>query len=90
MSELKQCLVKYPHAQRNLRVAQKPALEGLTDVSRLVDETNRQLGGKGRVLLRYSGTEPKIRLLIEGRDRELIERQADKIADALRASIGVR
>ncbi len=89
LSELKQCLVKYPQAQRNLRVAQKPPLDELTDVSRLVDETNRQLGGKGRVLLRYSGTEPKIRLLIEGRDQELIERQADKIADALRGSIGV-
>ena len=63
LSELKQCLVKYPQAQRNLRVTQKPPLEGLTDVSRLVEETNQQLGGKGRVLLRYSGTEPKIRLL---------------------------
>ncbi len=89
LSELKQCLVKYPQAQRNLRVAQKPPLDGLTDVARLVEETNHQLDGKGRVLLRYSGTEPKIRLLIEGRDQDLIERQADKIADALRASIGV-
>ena len=88
LGELKQCLLKYPQAQRNLRVARKPPLNDLPDVTRLVGETERQLAGKGRVLLRYSGTEPKIRLLIEGRDQELIERQADKIAETLQASIG--
>jgi phosphoglucosamine mutase len=40
------------------------------------------------VLLRYSGTEPKIRLLIEGRDQTVIERQADRIAEALTLAIG--
>ncbi|MFZ9964199.1 MAG: hypothetical protein ACO3GO_03230 [Terrimicrobiaceae bacterium] len=40
------------------------------------------------MLLRYSGTEPKIRLLIEGRDQAAIDRHADRIADALRAEIG--
>ena len=88
LSELKQCLAKYPQAQRNLRVARKPALAELPDVSRLVAETESQLAGKGRVLLRYSGTEPKVRLLIEGRDQSLIEKQADRIADALQTAIG--
>ena len=88
LGELKRCLVKYPQAQRNLRVARKPPLAELPEVSRLMEETNRQLDGKGRVLLRYSGTEPKIRLLIEGRDQALIERQADKIAQSLQQSIG--
>ncbi len=88
LSELKQCLAKYPQAQRNLRVASKPALTSLPEVTRLVAETEAQLGGKGRVLLRYSGTEPKVRLLIEGRDQTLIEKQADRIADALHAAIG--
>ena len=88
LSELKQCLAKYPQAQRNLRVARKPALADLPEVSKLVAETESQLGGKGRVLLRYSGTEPKVRLLIEGRDQTLIEKQADRIADALTAAIG--
>jgi phosphoglucosamine mutase len=41
------------------------------------------------VLLRYSGTEPKIRLLIEGRETTQIERQADEIAGAIEASIGI-
>ena len=88
LSELKQCLAKYPQAQRNLRVARKPALSDLPEVGQLVAETERQLAGKGRVLLRYSGTEPKVRLLIEGRDQSLIEKQADRIAGALLTAIG--
>ena len=88
LSELKQCLSKYPQAQRNLKVARKPPLEELTGVSQLVQEAQAALAGKGRVLLRYSGTEPKVRLLIEGRDATMIERQADRIADALTHAIG--
>lgn len=89
LSELKKCLTKYPQAQRNLRVKQKPALETLPAVMKLVSSTEKELEGKGRVLLRYSGTEPKIRLLIEGREPGQIEKQADRIADAIEASIGV-
>src|SRR4026209_426327 len=53
LSELKRCLKKYPQAQRNLRVKRKPPLEELPAVMKLVDETEQQLSGKGRVLLRY-------------------------------------
>ncbi|MBA3960450.1 MAG: phosphoglucosamine mutase [Chthoniobacterales bacterium] len=89
LSELKKCLTKYPQAQRNLRVREKPPLESLGNVMKLVAETEKQLQGKGRVLLRYSGTEPKVRLLIEGRERVEIDRQADEIARAITAAIGV-
>jgi len=88
LSELKKCLVKFPQAQRNLRVREKPPLEGLAEVQGLLRETESGLNGKGRVLLRYSGTEPKVRLLIEGRDQDQIERQADRIATAIKEAIG--
>jgi phosphoglucosamine mutase len=88
LSELKQVLRKYPQAQRNLKVREKPALETLGQVQRLLRETEQTLDGKGRVLLRYSGTEPKIRLLVEGRDESLINGHADRIASALQESIG--
>jgi len=88
LSKLKGCLRKYPQAQRNLRVRSKPPLDQLPDVMELVGETEKKLSGKGRVLLRYSGTEPKIRLLIEGREREEIDRQANRIAEAIENAIG--
>jgi phosphoglucosamine mutase len=88
LSELKACLAKYPQAQRNLKVREKKPLEELPDVTRLVQEAEKELAGAGRVLLRYSGTEPKIRLLIEGRDGDRINVQADKIAGAIQELIG--
>ena len=88
LSELKKCLAKYPQAQRNLKVREKRPLDQLPDVLRLVAEAEHELAGAGRVLLRYSGTEPKIRLLIEGRDGERINAQADRIADVIQEAIG--
>jgi len=88
LSELKKCLKKYPQAQRNLKVKAKPPIEELREVVKLRDEVERELDGKGRVLLRYSGTEPKIRLLIEGRELAKIDQQADRIADAIQSAIG--
>ncbi|MDB6154227.1 MAG: glmM [Chthoniobacteraceae bacterium] len=88
LSELKKCLIKYPQAQRNMRVREKRPLEQMPEVTRLIEETERKLGGAGRVLLRYSGTEPKIRLLIEGRDNDSINEQADHIAGLIIESIG--
>jgi phosphoglucosamine mutase len=89
LSELKRCLAKYPQAQRNLRVKEKRPLEELPAVMRLVEDAEKELSGQGRVLLRYSGTEPKIRLLIEGRELEQIDRQANRIAEAIQNAIGV-
>ena len=89
LSELKKCLTKYPQAQRNLWVKEKRPLEELPEVMQLISATEKELNGKGRVLLRYSGTEQKIRLLIEGRDRPQIDRQADQIARAIEAAMGM-
>jgi phosphoglucosamine mutase len=89
LSKLKACLQKYPQAQRNLVVKSKPPLQELRDVMKLRDEIERELAGQGRVLLRYSGTEPKIRLLIEGREFDKIDMHADRIAAAIESAIGV-
>jgi phosphoglucosamine mutase len=89
LSELRRVLKKYPQAQRNLKVREKPPLESLAAVAGLVSTTEISLAGRGRVLLRYSGTEPKVRLLIEGPDEEEINAAADKIAAALIQAIGI-
>jgi phosphoglucosamine mutase len=88
LSELKRCLKKYPQAQRNLKVREKTPIEQMPEVTALIAEAEAALKGAGRVLLRYSGTEPKIRLLIEGRDSTLIESHADKIAGVIKIRIG--
>jgi len=89
LSELKKCLRKYPQAQRNLKVREKRPMEELPEVLALVKEAEASLKGAGRVLLRYSGTEPKIRLLIEGRDGDHINSHADRIAGAISEKIGI-
>jgi phosphoglucosamine mutase len=88
LSKLKTCLEKYPQAQRNVLVKEKPPLAELPTVMKLVNEAERELSGKGRVLLRYSGTESKIRLLIEGRELDKIDQQANRIVDAIQQAIG--
>jgi phosphoglucosamine mutase len=89
LSELKACLSKYPQAQRNLKVHRKPPMSELPEIQKLVTNAEQALAGSGRVLLRYSGTEPKVRLLIEGRDSDQINTFADEIAAALKTVIGV-
>jgi len=89
LSELRGCLKKYPQAQRNLEVREKPPLGALREVAALIAQTETLLAGKGRVLVRYSGTEPKVRLLIEGPDESVINASADRIASALNQAIGV-
>ena len=88
LSKLKTCLEKYPQTQRNVLVKEKPPLTELPTVMKLVNEAEKELSGKGRVLLRYSGTESKIRLLIEGRELDKIDKQANRIADAIQQAIG--
>jgi len=88
LSKLKTSLKKYPQAQRNLLVKEKPPLAELPAVMKLVNEIEKELSGKGRVLLRYSGTEQKIRLLIEGQEFDKIDKQANRIADAIQEAIG--
>jgi phosphoglucosamine mutase len=88
LSELRQVITKFPQVVINVNVKAKPAWETLPDVLALVKEAEAQLGAEGRVLLRYSGTEPKARLLIEGRDHAVIQALATGITDRIRAHIG--
>ena len=88
LGELKQCLVRYPQAQRNLPVKRKPSLAELPVVARLIADAEKSLAGRGRVLVRYSGTEPKVRVLVEGSSEDEINRHADRIAAALTEALG--
>ncbi|HUI08645.1 MAG TPA: phosphoglucosamine mutase [Verrucomicrobiae bacterium] len=88
LSELRQVCTKFPQVVVNVRVKEKPAWDSLPDVMQLVKEVEAKLSDQGRVLLRYSGTEPKARLLIEGPDGDQIKAFADEIAGRLKEKIG--
>ncbi|MEX1110923.1 MAG: phosphoglucosamine mutase [Chthoniobacterales bacterium] len=87
LGELRQVLTKYPQAQRAVAVKSKPPLETVPEVEAAITAAEHALGPRGRVLVRYSGTEPKLRVLLEGREASLLENHADRIAGAIRASL---
>jgi len=84
LSELRKVLHKYPQAQRAVAVKSKPALDTVPEVQAAITAAEKALAPRGRVLVRYSGTEPKLRILLEGRDAALLEEHADRIAVAVR------
>ena len=79
----------YPQILVNVRVAKGFRLEGQAAVAQAVAEVEAELGATGRVVLRPSGTEPLIRVMVEGRDETQVRRTAEHIADAVRTAAGV-
>jgi phosphoglucosamine mutase len=88
ISELAKVMEVYPQAQLNLAVREKPELGSLPAVMRAIRDVEKKLGSEGRVLVRYSGTEPKVRVLVEGPQKKLIDGYADDIAAELKKAIG--
>jgi phosphoglucosamine mutase len=89
LSELARCWTRFPQLLTNMAVREKKPLEQLEGVCRLVAEAEAALKAQGgRVLLRYSGTEPKVRLLLEGRDASALEKWNGKIMQRLKEELG--
>jgi phosphoglucosamine mutase len=78
----------FPQKIVNVRVKSKPALDSLPDVARTLAEAEKALGNSGRVILRYSGTEPLARVMVEAERDEDVRRWTDSLAVALRSAIG--
>jgi len=90
LSQLARCWTRFPQLVTNLRVREKKPLAELDEVNRLVAQAEKELGAQGgRLLLRYSGTEPKVRLLVEGLDAALLSAWSGKICGAIQRQIGV-
>ena len=89
LSKLAQCWTRFPQIVTNIVVRQKRPFEELDEVGQLVADAEAELKGQdGRVFLRYSGTEPKARLLIEGRDPATLQKWTRKITEAIRKQVG--
>jgi phosphoglucosamine mutase len=90
LSELAAPYKPFPQVLINVPVARKPALDGVPRVREVVQRIESELQGDGRVLLRYSGTEPLARVMIEGPDAAWIHARAQELAELIGAELGSR
>ncbi|MFM2221830.1 MAG: hypothetical protein RLZZ78_87 [Armatimonadota bacterium] len=79
-------IVPYPQRLLNLRVADKHAWESSSAVSATIAEAEKALSGNGRILVRASGTEPTVRVMVEARSQEQVDYWVDYVADAIRTA----
>jgi len=89
LSELVKCWTRFPQLVTNVVVREKTPFEQLDTVAQLIADAEAELTPQGgRLLLRYSGTEPKARLLLEGRDAKTLEKWSQKISETIKRQIG--
>jgi len=90
LSKLAKCWTRFPQVITNIVVREKRPFDQLDNVPALVAEAEADLQSQGgRLLLRYSGTEPKARLLLEGRDAVSLEKWSRKISEAIKRQVGL-
>ena len=91
MSELASVMKRYPQVLINVKVREeaKGQYENDSKVTKAIKDVEKQLKGEGRVLIRPSGTEALIRVMIEGLDQEDIDKKAKQIADVIEKKFGV-
>ncbi len=87
LSELRQLFAPFPQALVNINVAEKRPLATLTQTTDLIGSIKKKLGGDGRVLVRYSGTESKARVLVEGPAHDLVRSCAEQIAKQMQEEL---
>ncbi|MBW2610307.1 MAG: phosphoglucosamine mutase [Deltaproteobacteria bacterium] len=83
LSELSSLMTVYPQTLTNVPVGNKPDISEVPALVKIIRDTEQELGDEGRVLVRYSGTEPVCRVMVEGKRREEIEAYARDIADVI-------
>jgi len=88
LSELATVMVVYPQLLKNIPVKSKTPLEQVTVLHQRISEIELEIQGRGRLLVRYSGTENKLRVMMEGENIELITGHVDELAELVRQNLG--
>ncbi len=90
LSELASVMKRYPQTMVNIKISAEGKLAFYTDreVNARIDAVKEELGDTGRILVRPSGTEPLIRVMVEGSDKEQIERLANDVANVIKEQLG--
>ncbi|MCX8022335.1 MAG: phosphoglucosamine mutase [Syntrophorhabdaceae bacterium] len=81
LSDLKKDFYEFPQIEKNIRVKEKRPIEEMPELNQTIISIQEKLAGKGRVVVRYSGTEMLLRIMVEGMDRSIVEGYAEEIAD---------
>jgi phosphoglucosamine mutase len=74
---------------RNVRVRQKPPLDSIPSVAQAIAQSLCEIGERGRVVVRYSGTEPLARVMVEAEDAEDVKNAAARIGNAIESALGL-
>jgi phosphoglucosamine mutase len=88
LSTLAGCMKNYPQVLVNVKVKERRDLSSIPEIAQHMAEIEKQINGTGRLLLRYSGTEPKVRVMIEGEDQEKIKALANSLAGIIKEKLG--
>jgi phosphoglucosamine mutase len=84
LSDLKRVMDRYPQKLVNVAVSQRRPMEDFPELVKLRESLQKRLGGDGRLVIRPSGTEPVIRVMVEGADHQLIEETVEEMAASIR------
>ena len=87
LSEIAQCMQATPQVLLGVNVPHKPALDSLPALEQAIQDKERQLDGTGRILVRYSGTEPVLRVMVEGQDERVIQEIAEDLVNVVKSCI---
>lgn len=88
LSALRRVMTKFPQVLLNVPVGRRTELNSLPSVRQGIERVRTQLGDRGRVVVRYSGTEPLVRVMVEGEQPQRVQAYAEEIAAVLRAELG--
>jgi phosphoglucosamine mutase len=88
LADLASELITYPQVLVNVRVREKKDLRLVPEVKAVMDRVETRLAGQGRLLVRYSGTEPLLRVMLEGKNQQEIQGWAAEIAATVKAHLG--
>jgi phosphoglucosamine mutase len=88
LSELAGVMIPLPQVLVNVRVKERKDIMTLPSVAKAIRDVEQKLGDEGRVLIRYSGTEPLLRIMLEGQDKYEITTWANEIGDLVKQQIG--
>jgi phosphoglucosamine mutase len=88
LSDVLEKFRRYPQVLLNVAVKEKKPIESLPSLAEAVRRVEKEFNGSGRVLIRYSGTEPKARVMVEGEDERRVAELASELADEIRRALG--